>query len=63
MDSIKQAVELARAAEMRLDRLRDLPPGSPKAFGPARSMHEIRDVRLNAEHLEATPNCRAWLVK
>jgi protein-tyrosine kinase len=51
VDSIKQAVELARAAEVAPGHAR-LSPGLPNDSRSGLPNAQIRDVRLNAAHLE-----------
>ena len=55
MDPIKQALELARAAESapRQDRVAGSPAGFPEASRPRSLDAQIREVRLNENHLEA----------
>ena len=52
MDSIKQAVELARAAEVAPGHAARPSPGLPQGSRSGLPNAQIRDVRLNTAHLE-----------
>jgi protein-tyrosine kinase len=54
VDSIKQAVELARAAEGAPRQSAGIAPGSSDGLRVAQPDPQIRDVRLNSEHLAAS---------
>ncbi len=54
MDSIKQAVELARAAELAPGQVARPSSGLAEGPRPGPLDAQIRDVRLNAKHLESS---------
>src|SRR5580704_16737475 len=54
MDSIKQAVELARAAEVAPRHRAGISPGSSDGLRVAQPDPQIKDVRLNPAHLAAS---------